>query len=203
MKKTTIAALLLATIFFSFTTPENKKRIVIDPRVMSDKAVSVTDPGYTIAEKLKTQLEAKGFEVYITTNSSEALILEQRIAFTQQKQPDLYISLSCYNVDHTKYGRRKITNVEENYKIYPVAGAADLIDEAKTLSVSLQTQLTKERNTTAQIFSMPWYYDIKCAGLVLSTEYKPGTAFQQKLSDNGYQNSLTAAIAASVEEYLD
>ena len=93
----------------SFKPIINIKTIVIDPGhggkdpgAVSPRGTREKNINLIIAKYLKTQLQAKGFNVILTRSSDTFLTLRQRVDFAREKNADLFVSVHTNSNNSSK-----------------------------------------------------------------------------------------------------
>lgn len=189
-----------------FATSESKKVIMIDSghggndpgciKENPDKDVYEKDINLAIAKKLKPILEANGYEVIMTRDNDTSLGLDERVALSNEKHPDLFVSIhqNALENDTTSNG------IETHYYDLPDLDSKLLAQTIQRFIV--QSTSARDRGTCndSELYVLKNNTVPSC---LIETGFLSAAEEGQRLLDSEYQEKIAQGIAQGIQNYME
>lgn len=189
-----------------FVTSESKKVIMIDsghggndPGCIKENPngdVYEKDVNLAIAKKLKPLLEANGYQVIMTRDMDTALGLDERVALSNEKHPDLFVSIhqNALENDTTSNG------IETHYYDLPDLDSRLLAQNIQRFVI--QSTSARDRGTCndSELYVLK-NNTVPCC--LIETGFLSASEEGQKLLDSEYQEKIAQGIAKGIQNYME
>ncbi len=160
---------------------------------------------HTIAKKLKTELEARGYTVILTKSDENVSMLgAERAAVANRNDADLMISLHCDGYDGDSSVSGTLALAPAIWDGYPDKNLSYLSEKAAILLLDSYSQATGLNNrgyqkiTSSSIFSF-----CKVPVVLLEMGYLTNPAEDRLLNSTDFQQKMVEGIANGIDRYFN
>lgn len=187
-------------------TSEPKKVIMIDSghggndpgciKENPDKDIYEKDVNLAIAKKLKPILEANGYEVIMTRENDTSLGLDERVALSNEKHPDLFVSIhqNALENDTTSNG------IETHYYDLPSLDSKLLAQNIQRFIVESTSARDRGTCNDSDLYVLKNNSVPSC---LVETGFLSAAEEGHKLLDSEYQEKIAQGIAKGIQSYME
>lgn len=186
----------------------NKKKPLNNIKIMIDAGHGGTEIGtigclgtkekdinLKLAQKLKSELEKLGAQVYMTREEDENVGLYERVTKTNENNADIFISI--HNNAFSDSSAGKDISGTEIYYFYP---------QAKSLANSIMKGIneyagTKNNGVKGESFAV--IRNSQAVSILLEVAYMINPPEDEKLMDEQFQDNVIKGIIKGLEKYLN
>ena len=206
-----------------YPLPSVVKRIIVDAGHGGEDTGAIglkskeKDLNLALSRKVKTALEAKGFEVIMTRDEDKFLTLDERSKFAAENKADLFI---C--IHHNASGSTKAANGIESYSLSPAnvnsthdkkdtvpSGElpGNIFDEAN-INLSYYIQSCVINNTAANDRGMKFarfkvLVNAPCPAILFEAGFISNPSEEIAINSSERQDKTAKAIAEAVEKFSE
>lgn len=191
----------------------SKKVVVLDP------GHGDGDPGATsggvqekalnlfVSLKVKSRLEAKGYEVIMTRKDDTFLELSERATLANQSKADIFVSIHANAFNGTAHGIETYSyNRKGNAKNPLVANNSDRNLRSGALALSVQNALVNKTgafNRGAKTANFHVVRETGMPAILVEMGFVDHTSERAKLRTNAYQDKLADGITTGIVNYFN
>ncbi len=158
----------------------------------------------SIARKLKTELEARGYTVYLTRDGNNTLLHDaQRAAVANKYDTDLMISIHCnYDADSAvKSGTYSI--VPKVWDGYPDKNLAYLSYKAAAIITASYSDISGMTNLgICETENAPLFSFCKVPSFIIELGYLSNSADDKNINNTEFQSSMIIGICDGIDKYF-
>ncbi len=152
---------------------------------ITEKAITLD-----VAQRLKDLLEKKGYQVEMTRDTDKTVSLQDRVAFSESKQPDIFVSVHVNSSE-----KPEITGIETHYY------HQESLSLAQTVHASLASNINSKNRG---LFKSKFYVinHTTCPAILVEIGFISNEGERAELVSNKRKQATAKAIAEGVENYF-
>lgn len=162
----------------------------------SEKDFYEKDVNLAIAVKLQRILEADGYQVIMTRETDSALSLDERVALSNQKRPDLFVSIHQNALENDTVSN----GIETHYYDHPNLDSKLLAQSVQSFVV--QSTAARDRGTCDDRDLYVLKNNTVPACLV-ETGFLSAAEEGERLLDPEYHEKIAQGIAKGIQNYME
>lgn len=191
----------------------SRKVVVLDPGHGDD------DPGATsggveekalnlsVSLKVKSRLEAKGYEVIMTRKDDTFLELNERAELANKSKANIFVSIHTNAFNGSAYGIETYSYNRKGNALNPlVANNSNRSIQSGALALSVQNALINKTGAYNRGNKMANFHVVRetnMAAILVEMGFVDNTSERAKLKTNAYQDKIADGIATGIINYFN
>lgn len=160
------------------------------------KDVYEKDVNLAIAKKLKSILEENGYQVIMTRDTDTALGLDERVALSSQKHPDLFVSIHQNALENDTVSN----GIETHYYDLPGLDSRLLAQTIQRFVVESTSARDRGTCNDSELYVLKNNTVTSC---LIETGFLSASEEGNKLLDSEYQKKIAQGIAKGIQNYME
>lgn len=187
-------------------TSEPKKVIMIDSghggndpgciKENPDRDIYEKDINLAIAKKLKSILEANGYQVIMTRDTDSFLELDERVALSNEKHPDIFVSIHQNALENDTISN----GIETHYYDLPNLDSRLLAQTIQRFIVESTSARDRGTCNDSELYVLK-NNTVPCC--LVETGFLSAAEEGKKLLDSEYQEKIAQGIAKGIQNYME
>ncbi|WP_248927410.1 N-acetylmuramoyl-L-alanine amidase [Paenibacillus hamazuiensis] len=214
MKKQTVLLISVLLILLAFPFQALAVSIVVDaghggsdPGAIGVNGLEEKAVNLDIARRLKDELTARGYDVSMTRDSDVFVSLGGRVEFTNDKQPDLFVSIHANSYSNPATRGAMVLYYDNAYPNpqYPASEEMkELTPQSKELAQDVLSSIVRSMGVTDKGLLPSSVYVVRMGqvpSILVETAFLSNRQDADMLADDGVRQQFADAIADGIEAY--
>lgn len=179
-----------------------------DPGALGTNGLEEKTVNLDVALRLRDELKSRGYQVFMTRDTDEFWPLADRVAFTNEKKPDAFVSIHANWFSNPSTKGSMVLYYDKDYPQadYPASDAMiALTPESKRLANLTLEALVKEAGTANKGLEPSAVYVTRMGSvpsILVETGFLSNPQEAAKLADPDFRAALARGIANGITAYL-